>query len=163
LGVLSPDFNSDPDPDPDPVPDEKECVMKGFDHEKLDVYKTAIEFVALSQSIVRSLPKGSSYLANQLHRAAISVPLNIAEGAGEFSRKDKARFYRMALRSTTESAAIIDICRELELSGENLTAPARELLLRIVAMLTAMVRSLSKAKSGSGSGSGSGPGSGPQS
>ena len=80
--------------------------MKMFDHEKLDVYKAAIEFVAVSGDVVEHLPRGRAYLAGQLQRAAISIPLNIAEGAGEFSRKDKRRFYRIALRSATESAAM---------------------------------------------------------
>ena len=35
-------------------------------------------------------------LADQLQRAATSIPLNIADGAGEFSASEKARFYRMA-------------------------------------------------------------------
>jgi four helix bundle protein len=72
-----------------------------LDHEKLDVYRVAIEPVALADDIVEQMPRGRAYLADQLQRAATSVPLNIAEGAGEFSPKDKARFYRMAKRSAT--------------------------------------------------------------
>ena len=71
-----------------------------LDHEKLDVYRVAIEPVALADDIVEQMPRGRAYLADQLQRAATSVPLNI-EGAGEFSPKDKARFYRMAKRSAT--------------------------------------------------------------
>ena len=85
--------------------------MTHFGHEKLDVCKVAIDFVALADDIVESLPRGRGYLADQLHRAATSIPLNIAEGAGEYSSKDKARSYRMALRSATECAALIDVCR----------------------------------------------------
>ena len=54
-------------------------------------------------------------MADQLGRAALSIVLNIAEGAGEFSKKGKARFYRMALRSTTEWAATMDVCKILGL------------------------------------------------
>jgi four helix bundle protein len=60
--------------------------MNCFDHEKLDVYKVAIEFVILSDEIIGHLPKGRAYLADQLQRAASSIPLNIAEGAGEYSQ-----------------------------------------------------------------------------
>jgi len=70
-----------------------------FDHERLDVYKAAIEFVAMSDDLVKHLPHGRRYLADQLRHVAISIPPNIAEGAGEFSREDKRRFYRIALRS----------------------------------------------------------------
>ncbi len=129
--------------------------MTVFDHERLDVYHAAIEFVGASSTLVDDLPSGQSCLANQLRRASISIPLNIAEGAGEYSRADKARFYRMALRSATECAAILDVCRRLALVTDDRVADGRQLLLRIVAMLTAMVRALIPSGTGSGSGSGS--------
>ena len=66
--------------------------MPTFDHEKLDVYKAAIEFVAVADDLVEHLPRGRAYLAAQLHRAAVSISLNIAEGAGEFKKNDKRRF-----------------------------------------------------------------------
>ena len=50
-----------------------------FNFEKLDVYKCAIDFLALSAGIIEELPRGSGVLADQLKRAALSVPLNIAE------------------------------------------------------------------------------------
>ena len=114
--------------------------MTHFDHEKLDVYKVAIEFVALADDIVESLPRGRGYLADQLHRAATSIPLNIAEGAGEYSSKEKARFYRMALRSATECAALVDVCRRLSLISDSRYQTGREYLVRIVSMLTKLVR-----------------------
>ncbi|MDQ7779187.1 MAG: four helix bundle protein [Planctomycetota bacterium] len=126
--------------------------MPEFDHEKLDVYLAAIEFVAIADEIVENLPRGRAYLADQLHRAATSVPRNIAEGAGEFSRKDKARFYRMALRSATECAAILDVCHCLNLLAAERRAPGRELLLRIVSMLTRMVRNIDESGTGTGTG-----------
>ena len=52
---------------------------------------------------------GLRHLRDQYHRATTSICLNVAEGAGEFARNEKARFYRMALRSTTECSAILDI------------------------------------------------------
>ncbi len=124
-----------------------------FDHERLDVYRAAIDFVVLANDVVAQLPRGRGYRADQLQRAATSVPLNIAEGAGEFSRKDKARFYRMARRSATECAAVLDVCHRLELVGDNQFEQGRELLLRIVAMLIGMVKSMDESGTGSGSGS----------
>ena len=53
-----------------------------LDHEKLDVYHFAIQFVVLADEIVESLPRGRAYLVDQLRRAGSSIPLNIAEGAG---------------------------------------------------------------------------------
>lgn len=115
-----------------------------FDHEKLDVYTAALEFLALANGIVEDLPRGRSYLADQLQRAATSITLNIAEGAGEYSPKDKSRFYRMARRSGTECAAVLDVCRRLQLADDQVIASGRELLIRVVSMLTKMARKLTK-------------------
>ena len=96
-----------------------------FDHERLDVYRTAIKFVILSDEILESLPRGRAYLVDQLQRAASSIALNIAEGAGEYARLEKHRFYRMAKRSATECAAILDIGLKLGLISKqkNLVMP----------------------------------------
>lgn len=112
-----------------------------FDHEKWDVYQAALDLVILINDIVEQLPRGKAYLADQLQRAGTSVPLNIAEGGGEHSFNEKARFYRIAKRSATECASILDVCERLRLLDENEYLRGRELLLRIVAMLTKMSRS----------------------
>ena len=125
--------------------------MPGFDHERLDVYKVALDLIATVSEIVEALPKGRAYLSDQLNRASTSVVLNIAEGAGEFSAADKARFYRIACRSATESAAILDVCRKLSLVGEAVYGQGREQLLRIVSMLVRLCRT-----SGTGTGTGTG-------
>ncbi|MFI5334250.1 MAG: four helix bundle protein [Chlamydiales bacterium] len=117
--------------------------MDYFDHEKLDVYQAAIELVVLINSIVQQFPKGRAYLADQFQRAGTSVPLNIAEGAGEFSSAEKGKFYRIAKRSATECAGIFDICRRLYLLQESQYLKGRELLIRIVAMLTKMAKGTS--------------------
>ena len=64
----------------------------------------------------------------------------MAEGAGEFSPAEKARFYHMAKRSATECAAIFDVCQRLKVVEAPTYGSGRELLLRIVAMLTKMAR-----------------------
>ena len=71
--------------------------------------------------------------------------MNTAEGAGEFSKGDKACFYRMAKRSATECAAILDICRELELVGAGPLIEGRETLLKIVSMMIKLIRSVEAA------------------
>lgn len=111
-----------------------------FDHEKWDVYQAALDLVVLISDIVEQLPRGKAYLADQLQRAGASVPLNIAEGAGEHSPNEKWRFYRMAKRSVTECASIFDVCKRLRILDENLYTKGRELLLRLAAMLTKMAR-----------------------
>jgi four helix bundle protein len=111
-----------------------------FDHEKWDVYQASLDLVMLINDVVEHLPRGKGYLADQLQRAGTSVPLNIAEGAGEHSGSEKARFYRMAKRSATECASILDVCERLRIIDERRYVTGRELLLRITAMLTKMAR-----------------------
>jgi four helix bundle protein len=131
-----------------------------FDHERLDVYQLAVEFLGHADELAVQFPTGRAYLADQLHRASTSIVLNIAEGAGEFSKRDKARFYRMALRSATECAAINDVCKRLKLAAMQGVETARGLLLRIVSMLVQLVRSVGgtgrKTKTGTGTGTGTG-------
>jgi four helix bundle protein len=113
--------------------------MEHFEHERLDVYKAAIAFLALVDEILEHLPKGRGHLADQLERAATRISFNIAEGAGEFAGNEKARIYRIARRSATECAAILDVCRVRKLVAEPRLDVGRDLLVRIVAMLTRMV------------------------
>ena len=114
--------------------------MPQLDHEKLDVYQAAIDLVVLIDEVVEQLPRGRGYLADQFQRAALSVPLNIAEGAGEYASAEKCRFYRMAKRSATECAGIFDVCLRLKLIEEKKHNKGRELLIQIVAMLTKMAK-----------------------
>jgi len=111
-----------------------------FDHEKLDVYKASIDLIVLIDDIVKDLPRGRAYLVDQFQRAGASVPLNIAEGAGEYAIQEKARFYRMAKRSATECSAILDVCSHLVLIDNDKFNRCKDLLVRIVSMLIKMVR-----------------------
>jgi hypothetical protein len=63
------------------------------DAHKLAVYHVAVAFQAAS---ARLIPKGHAVLRDQLERASLSAVLNLAEGAGRSSRRDKARFYTIA-------------------------------------------------------------------
>jgi four helix bundle protein len=131
--------------------------MPLFDHERLDVYRVSIDFIALVESLLENLPRGRAYLGDQMQRAATSIALNIAEGAGEFSAKDKARFYRMALRSARECAALLDVMKTAKLANAANLSSGRELLLRVVQMLTKRVKNL-RDLPGRGTGYGEGDG-----
>ncbi len=130
-----------------PVPEKRNSSEKRssrvvFDHEKLDSYRVSVRFVGVTEKIVKNLPEGRSYITNQLLRAALSIPLNIAEGSGEYSRRDKARFYRFALRSATECAAVLDVLLSTDLGDAEVVEEGRELLHRIVSMLVRMVKGM---------------------
>ena len=112
--------------------------MGVFDFEGLDVFVVAVEMVICVDVIAEALPKGRGYMRDQLRRAANSVVLNIAEGAGEYSPGDKARFYQMAKRSAMEAAAQIIVAARLGLTEGADVPRARELLHRVVSMLVRM-------------------------
>jgi hypothetical protein len=61
-----------------------------LDHERLDVYKLARELARVGNVVVQQVPPGRADLIDQFRRTSLSVPLNIAEGAGEFAPKEKA-------------------------------------------------------------------------
>jgi four helix bundle protein len=130
--------------------------MDTFDHERLDVYHLAVEFVAAATELVPCYPPGTAHLRDQLARAATSVVLNIAEGAGEFSKPEKARFYRMARRSATECAAAVDVLKVMRLVEGKQAEAARAILVRVVSMLTRMVLGLESPGTGRGTGAGTG-------
>ena len=65
-------------------------------HEDLDAYQAAIEFLALAAKLIDHFPRGYGSLADQLKRASLSIPLNIAEGYGKKGVADRARFYDIA-------------------------------------------------------------------
>lgn len=111
-----------------------------FSHEKLDVYRCAVEFLAVSADVSACLPPGQSNLADQLKRASLSVPLNIAEGCGKPSSRDRRRFYAIARGSAMECAAILDACRVLNLVRASKVEKGKTLLERVVSMLTKMLR-----------------------
>ena len=112
-----------------------------FDHEKLDVYRLGLEFLVLAERVIHSLPKGRSHLADQLTRASLSIVLNVAEGAGKFSKGDKRRYYLAARGSATESAALLDVYFQLKLAEEVDHRDGKLMLERIVAMLVKLARS----------------------
>jgi four helix bundle protein len=79
-----------------------------FDHEKLDVYREAIDFCGWVGDFLAATPAKAA-AKDQLDRASTSIPLNIAEGNGKFSAKDRARFLEVARGSALECAACLDV------------------------------------------------------
>ena len=115
--------------------------MQQFDHEKLDAYGIAIDFVITAEAVAQGATRGKGHgdLADQLRRASTSIVCNLAEGAGEYAPLEKARFYRLSKRSATECAALIEIYRRLGLATPDAADKARAMLLRIVSMMVRLV------------------------
>jgi four helix bundle protein len=111
-----------------------------FNHERLQVYQTSIQFVGWTGDILEKIPK-SMAAHNQLDRASTSIPLNIAEGNGKTSIPDRCRYFDTAHGSTLECAACLDVlvARKVVTDGE--IQPGKEMLISIVSMLVGLIRS----------------------
>ncbi len=110
-----------------------------FDHDRLDVYRLAIEYVSASFADAKSLDGVHRHARDQWLRAAQSIPLNIAEGNGKRSLKDRNRFLDIARGSTLECAAIQDVLAAIDGLDDGRHRELKTMLKRIVSMLTRLI------------------------
>ena len=90
-------------------------MEKKYEYKNLDVYKEAKNLVKIVYGLIEKFPKVETYaLCDQLRRAVISIPSNIAEGSGRTSLKNQAHFYTIAYGSLMEVLAQLDVACELE-------------------------------------------------
>ncbi|MCO5207710.1 MAG: four helix bundle protein [Anaerolineae bacterium] len=110
--------------------------MAVFGHERLDVYRAALEYVTEVYRLAGRLKGPHRHARDQLLRASQSIPLNIAEGNGKSSPADRRRFFEIARGSALECAAIQDVLEVGQALGPQENVRLKQLLNRIVAMLT---------------------------
>ena len=79
---------------------------------RLPIHKDVVAFLLAVDDVVANLPRDRWYLRDQIRRAALSVLLNLREGASETLPREKARLYRLAKRSAAEAAAGLEIVAE---------------------------------------------------
>jgi four helix bundle protein len=114
-----------------------------FDHEKLKVYSKSCDFIEWLQTILQNIEKKYA-VYDQLDRASTSIPLNIAEGNGKFTGKDRCRFFDIARGSALECAAGLDILVAKKLLEKAEVLPGKEMLKDIVSMLVGLIKSNSE-------------------
>jgi len=109
-------------------------------HKKLDVYKLAVKFVGKIYNLSGSFPKDERYgITSQIRRAAVSIPLNIAEGSSRKSIKEFTYYLSISLGSANEIEAILDILIEINYCTGNEIKELSIDLFRIRKMLQAMI------------------------
>jgi four helix bundle protein len=111
-----------------------------FPHQRLRVYQKAAPLYEAARQLVAQVRRQHWHLCDQLLRAVASIALNTAEGGGEFSRRDKARFFRMALRSACEALAAIDLLERSALVDQNAARQLAGDIAEVAAMLTALAK-----------------------
>ena len=110
-----------------------------FDHDRLDVYRLSIDYVASSFAIAKELNGLHRHARDQWLRAAQSIPLNIAEGNGKRSFKDRNRFLDIARGSALECASIQDVLAATNGLCDKQHGDLKRTLKRIVSMLTRLI------------------------
>lgn len=115
-----------------------------FDFEKIDAYKCSLIALDSAVAISEDIPRGHRQFADQLNRAASSVCLNISEGVGEFKPLEKVRFYRMALRSISESVSVVQILHRLKIIDEEEYLKIYHQFTRTSKVLTKLIQSVER-------------------
>jgi four helix bundle protein len=90
-------------------------------HEKLDVWKKAVEMVTTVYAVTKTFPADEKFgLTSQIRRAGVSVPANIAEGAARQSEREFCQFLSIAQGSASELETELLIAKNLHyLSAED--------------------------------------------
>ena len=85
-----------------------------LNHQKLDAYNFSRPLVSECYKIIKTFPPDEKFiLSSQIRRAALSVHLNISEGASRKSTSERKRFYEIARGSLIEIDAALDISSDL--------------------------------------------------
>ena len=117
--------------------------MRTSDFHDLLVWQKSMELTAEVYRLVKLLPKEESYaLSDQMRRAAVSIPSNIAEGRGRNSDKDFIRFLSVSRGSLWELSTPLDICVMLNYLTMAQIHSAKEQIDEISKMMGALGRSL---------------------
>jgi len=114
-------------------------------YKELKVWQKAIELTLKVYKITKELPKEEKFaLANQLNRCAVSIPSNIAEGAGRNSNKDFNNFLGIALGSSFELETQLYIIHQLGYVNDDDYDPIKLELEHIQNMLIKLKESLNQ-------------------
>ena len=120
--------------------------MDFFSYRNLRVYQQSKTFVVYIYELLQSFPKAENYaLCDQLRRAVISIPSNIAEGMGRVSIKEQIHFIEISFGSLNEVMCQLELAYELNYITEEQLLKAETYYKEIAQMLSGL-RNLRKSK-----------------
>lgn len=111
-----------------------------LNHQQLDIYQVSRQFVHECYRLSKVLPLEERYgMVAQIRRAALSVHLNIAEGASRKSEAERKRFYEIARGSIIEIDAALDIANDLHYLADFNIEQLGNLMIRTFKILSGMI------------------------
>ena len=117
--------------------------MKSSNYKELKVWQKAMDLTVEVYKLVKHLPKEETYaLSDQMRRAVVSIPSNIAEGQGRNSDKEFIQFLSIARGSLWELETQIEICLRIGYIDQSLAIDTNNLIAEISKMLNALSNSL---------------------
>ena len=117
--------------------------MAASSYQDLIVWQKSMELAAEIYKLVKKLPKEELFsLSDQMRKAAVSIPSNIAEGQDRNSNREFARFLTIARGSKAELETQLQICVKVGYLADSDILEATRLLAEIGKMLTALIKKL---------------------
>ena len=114
-------------------------------HKDLNAWKNSIELVTEIYKITKLFPKEEQFgLINQMKRSAVSVPSNIAEGAGRNHNKEFIQFLFIAQGSLSELETQLIISMNLAFIDESTYKKLNEKMIEIRSQLSGLIKFLNK-------------------
>ncbi|HMK25647.1 MAG TPA: four helix bundle protein [Chitinophagaceae bacterium] len=117
------------------------AVFLKLNHQKLDVYSASLGLVFVCYKFSMTLPSEKKFgMSSQIRRAALSVHLNIAEGASRKSVVERRRYYEIARGSIVEIDAALDVANELGYTKDQDISDLSKAMIRYFQVLSGMLR-----------------------
>jgi four helix bundle protein len=119
--------------------------MNDFFYKKLEAYRMAKEFTIYVYSLLKKFPLYEQYaLSDQLRRASVSIPSNIAEGMGRVAIKERLHFLEISYGSVMEVMCQLDISHSLGYIDEHDLENAESLASTLTKVMSGLRKSLSE-------------------
>jgi len=118
-----------------------------LDHERLIVYQRALAFITWSSVLLKEIGTCGD-VRNQIDRASTSVPLNIAEGNGKFSIRDRIKYLDIAYGSALESSACLDVMVAKAVATSDRVTEGKRIVEEIVNRLLRLRESIAARETG---------------
>lgn len=116
-------------------------MFLNLNHQKLHAYHFSKLFVLECYKVTKTFPQEEKFgIISQVRRAALSVHLNISEGASRKSEAERKRFYEIARSSVVEVDAALDIAKELNYLEDYNLKNLSESTITCFKIITAMIR-----------------------